>query len=205
MSERTASERAAAEGFEIRTVGEVRVDLAEDRRIRGMAIIFNQRSVNLGGFVEIIAPEAVDRTLREAGDVRALIDHDTGKVMGRTKSGTLELKKDRTGLKVVIDPPNTSYAKDIMESLNRGDVSGMSFRFRVMPGGLEWEVDEDTGVHVRTVTDMTFDEISIVPFPAYEQTDVTVAMRSMRAFQAERPHRSLKSVAQWIRTQRARE
>lgn len=205
MSERIAPDRIVAEGFEIRTFGEVRVDLSDDRRIRGMAIVFNTRSVNLGGFVEIIAPEAVDRTLRDAGDVRALVDHDTGKVLGRTKSGTLELKKDRNGLKVVIDPPNTSYARDIMESVSRGDVSGMSFRFRIMPDGQEWDVDEDTGVYVRTVTDMTFDEVSVVSFPAYSDTHVDVAKRSLLAFQAERPRRSLKSLGQWIKTQRARE
>lgn len=176
---------ASSDGYEIRTLGEVRVDLSEDRRIRGHAIVFNKRSVDLGGFFEIMKPESVDRTLREALDVRALVDHETAKVLGRTKSGTLDLKKDREGLKFAIDPPNTSYAKDIMEVVDRGDVSGMSFRFRTMPDGDEWEFDEETGILLRYVTDIVIDEISIVTFPAYPETDVEVATRSLQAFQAK--------------------
>lgn len=170
-------------GLEIRTFVDARVVLGDDRRLRGHAIVFNRRSVNLGGFFEIIAPEAIDRNLREALDVRALVDHDTAKVLGRTKSGTLIQKKDRKGLHIDVDPPNTSYARDLIEVVDRGDVSGMSFRFRVMPDGSSWDLDED-GNLVRTVTDMIYDEVSFVTFPAYEDTDVTVAKRSMQAFQA---------------------
>lgn len=180
-----ADHPANSDGYEIRTLGEVRVDLSEDRRIRGHAIVFNKRSVNLGWFVEIMKPESVDRTLREALDVRALVDHEMAKVLGRTKSGTLDLKKDREGLKFAIDPPNTSYAKDIMEVIDRGDVSGMSFRFRTMPDGDEWEEEEETGILIRYVTDIIIDEISIVTFPAYPDTDVEVAKRSLQAFHAK--------------------
>lgn len=201
---RAISARAAADGFEIRSFAEARIDRSDDRRLRGYAIVFNQRSVNLGGFVEIIVSSAVDRTLREALDVRALVDHDTSKVLGRTTSGTLELKKDRKGLMAAIDPPNTSYARDIVESVERGDVSGMSFRFRVMPDGQEWDVDED-GIYIRTITDMTMDEVSIVTFPAYEATTVDVAQRALAAFQLVHPaKRSWKFLERWHRTQLAR-
>jgi len=179
------------------TAGECRVDTSEAKRIRGTAIVFNSRSVNLGGigggFYEIIAPDAVDRTLREAGDVRALVDHDTGKVMGRTKAGTLMLKKERNGLAVAIDPPNTSFSTDIQESLSRGDVSGMSFRFRVMPDGDEW--DEEDGLLIRTIHDMIFDEVSIVSFPAYEATSVHVSQRALARVQAMQNGHSI----DWLR------
>jgi len=199
-----ADHRAAGDGYEIRTCGEVRVDLSEDRRIRGHAIVFNMRSVNLGGFIEIMKPESVDRTLREALDVRALVDHETSKVLGRTKSGTLDLKKDRQGLKFAIDPPNTSYAKDIMEVVDRGDVSGMSFRFRTMPDGDEWDVDEETGIYIRYVTDITIDEISIVTFPAYPDTDVSIAKRSLKAFQAAHGNSRVDQLRRQLRNTLAR-
>lgn len=182
MSLRSALERATADGFEYReSPKEARLDLADDHRLRGHAIVFNTRSVKLwswyGDFFEIIKPEAVDRTINEGLDVRALIDHDTAKVLGRTTSGTLTLRKDRTGLKVEIDPPNTSYARDIAESVSRGDVSGMSFRFRVMPDGDSWEEEED-GTLIRNIHDMTVDEVSVVTFPAYLDTDIEVSKRA---------------------------
>lgn len=196
MSGLTRSEIAA--GLEVRTLTDVRVVLGDDRRLRGHAIVFHRRSVDLGGFYEIIAPSAVDRTLREALDVRALVDHDTAKVMGRTKSGTLALKKDRKGLHIDVDPPNTSYSRDLIEVVDRGDVSGMSFRFRVMPDGSDWDLDED-GRLVRTVTDMIFDEVSFVTFPAYEETDVTVAKRSLEAFQASLGNRRVDQLRRKLR------
>ena len=185
--------------FEVRTFADLRVDASEDKTLRGHAIVFNTRSVNLGWFYEVIKPEAVDRTLNEALDVRALVDHDSAKVLGRTTAGTLRLAKDRTGLKVAIDPPNTSYGKDIVESVGRGDVTGMSFRFRVMPDGDEWEELPD-GTLLRHVTDMTVDEVSIVTFPAYAETDINVAKRSFEAFRQARGHHSMAMRRRWLQT-----
>lgn len=189
--------------FDIRfTPGECRLDDSNGKRIRGMAIVFNSRSVNLGGFFEIIAPTAVDRTLREAGDVRALVDHDTAKVLGRTRSGTLALKKERTGLSIAVDPPNTSYSTDIQESLSRGDVSGMSFRFRVMPDGDEW--DEEDGILIRTIHDMRFDEVSVVTFPAYEATEAYLSKRAVEVVRSFNSGRSVEFLDKVHRTRLAR-
>lgn len=152
----------------------------DSRKIRGHAIVFDTKSVNLGGFREIIRKEAVDRTIREALDVRALVDHDSAKILGRTRAGTLALRVDARGLAVEIDPPDTTAARDILESVRRGDVTGMSFAFRTLED--DWHMEE--GEPIREVIDMTISEVSIVTFPAYTPTDVHVAMRSLTAFQA---------------------
>lgn len=167
--------------LEIRAFAECRVEADDNRRIIGHAIVFNSPSVDLGGFREIIAPEAVDRSLREALDIRALVDHDSAKVLGRTRAGTLTLQKDTRGLKTIIEPDlQITYAGDLFRSVKRGDVSGMSFGFRVIED--EWNYEGQ--MPVRTVTDMTVREVSVVTFPAYERTNVEAALRSLSAFKA---------------------
>jgi uncharacterized protein len=178
---------AIMDNVERRSFTECRAEASDNgKKIRGYAIRFNAKSEDLGGFFEYIAPEAVDRTLNEGIDVRALVDHDSGKVIGRTRAGTLALRKDSKGLAVTIEPDDEiSYAKDIMRAVARGDVSGMSFGFRVLED--EWNYDEKTPV--RTITDMRVHEVSIVTFPAYKQTDVSVAQRSLNAFVAAHANR----------------
>ncbi len=183
--------------IERRSFQECRVDAIGAGRLRGYAIVFNSLSVNLGGFQEIIAPEAIDRTFSEALDVRALVDHDSGKVIGRLRANTLELQKDTRGLKVTIEPdPEISYSKDILRAVKRGDVSGMSFGFRTLED--DWNYDGD--VPIRTVLDMRVSEVSIVTFPAYGATDVQAAVRSMQEFQT-RSRMSVK-MAQMLHRQR---
>lgn len=149
-------------------------------KLRGHAIVFNSLSEPLMFFREQIAPEAVDRTFSEGIDVRALIDHDPAKILGRLSARTFSMQKDKRGLLVEISPPDTTYARDVIESVSRGDITGMSFAFRSMPGGDKW--DETTDPPTRTVHDMRFHEVSIVTFPAYPATDVSAAQRSLNAF-----------------------
>lgn len=164
--------------IERRAFVECRVDAIDNRRLRGYAVVFNAKSQNLGGFREIIAPEAVDRTISEGIDVRALVNHDSAHVIGRLRAGTLEMKKDGRGLSVTIEPdPDISYARDIMLAVKRGDVSGMSFAFRTIED--DWNY-EDENEPIRTVLDMRISEVSVVTFPAYTQTDVQVAQRSLQ-------------------------
>ena len=166
---------------------------SDGARITGHAIVFDSRSENLGGFVEVIAPEAVDRALAEGADVRALVDHDSGKVIGRTRAGTMTMVKDGKGLKVMIEPDTEiSYARDIMRAVARGDVSGFSFGFQVLSDA--WDYEQKTPL--RTILDMRLAEISVVAFPAYQATDASVAMRSLREFRAAQPMRD----ARWYDT-----
>jgi len=168
---------------ERRAFVECRAEASDNgRKIRGYAIRFQALSEDLGGFREYIAPEAVDRTLSEGLDVRALVDHDSSKVLGRTRAGTLSLRKDSKGLRIEIEPDDEiSYARDIMRSVARGDVSGMSFGFRTLDD--EWNYEGKTPI--RTVTDMVVSEVSVVTFPAYRQTDVSVAQRSLQAYRQQ--------------------
>ncbi len=177
-------------GWETRCVGlESRAELSDDgRRIIGYGIVFHSKSKDLGGFREVIMPEAVDRTLREGIDVRAYFNHDPHMVLGRVSSGTLRLQKDRTGLRVEITPPDTTYAKDLLKSIRRGDVSGMSFRFRTVED--RWHVEDEEPI--REVVDMRIGEVGPVSEPAYEATTADVrsmaaeALRSLEAFRQER-------------------
>lgn len=148
--------------------------------INGLAIPFGSLSEDLGGFRELWLPEAVDRTLAEAIDVRALVDHDPAKVIGRVKAGTMTLDRQADGLYVTIAPPATTVGRDILESVRRGDITGMSIGFRVMPGGDRFEQRGDQVV--RVVTDARIIEASIVTFPAFQATDASVAQRSLAAF-----------------------
>jgi HK97 family phage prohead protease len=170
--------------IEQRSFSEARVSVSLDQHFEGYAIVFNVRSEDLGGFREIILPEAVTRTLREGLDVRALVDHDSSKVLGRTSAGTLTLSVDRHGLKVNIEPPKTSVARDLVESVRRGDISGMSFSFRTLDDS--WRMED--GFPIRDVIDMRIREVSVVTFPAYSATEISaradVALRSLSAFRA---------------------
>lgn len=156
-----------------------KVDLQDGRTLKGYAIVFNSLSQDLGGWFERIAPQAVDRTLRSGANVDALIDHrqESMYVIGSTDSGLLKQSKDRHGLGVEIRPPNTTNARDLMTQVSAGLVKGMSFRFRVYDptgdgAGRVWEEDEQ-GRLVRTVTDMVYDEVSVVVNPAYLDTEVS--------------------------------
>lgn len=138
--------------------------------IRGHAAVFGKLSENLGGFREIIAPGAFDDVLKD--DVRALYNHENSLILGRTSAGTTRIGVDGDGLTYEIDPPDTSYARDLLVSLERGDVRESSFGFRVARGGDIWDEDED-GVLIRTITKVSrLYDVSPVTFPAYPDTDV---------------------------------
>ena len=167
--------------------------------IRGYAIVFNRLSEHLGFFREQIAPEAVTRTLTDKVDLRALVDHDTARILGRLSAGTLRAQADAHGLLVEIDPPDTTSGHDIVESIRRRDVSGMSFAFQ----SLDDDWDRTTDPPTRTVLDMIVREVSIVTFPAYPQTEV--ALRSLRAYDAQTANGRPRTVSErlrWMASQR---
>lgn len=156
-------------------LAEVRVQRAADKppMMVGYASVFNSDSENLGGFIERVDPAAFDWTLKQKPDVRALIDHDSSLVLGRTRAGTLRLSVDNKGLRAEIDPADTSYAKDLMVSMERGDVSQMSFGFRVLEDSWE-DMDKDVARRVLRKLDLDGGDVSVVTYPAYRATKVSV-------------------------------
>lgn len=159
------------------------LEIVEEREgqaplIRGHAAVFNQLSEDLGGFREQIAPGAFAEAIQK-DDVRALFNHDSNLVLGRNQAGTLRLAENAHGLAIEIDPPATSYARDLMVSMKRGDVTQMSFGFSIRPGGQDWAKD-DEGRVIRTLKRLRLFDVSPVTFPAYPQTDV--ALRELRAY-----------------------
>lgn len=152
----------------------------EGKKIVGYAAKFMTRSQDLGGFVEQIEHSAFQRSLDENADVRALIDHNPSLILGRTLSGTLKLSTDSTGLLVEITPPDTSYSRDLMVSLERGDITQMSFAFVTKKDN--WE--KDGAVNLRTLLDVDLHDVSAVTYPAYLDTEV--GLRSLSSFLAEK-------------------
>lgn len=152
---------------------------------RGYAALFNSRAQIGDWFIEELAAGAFTDTLKSE-DVRALIDHDTGRVIGRSGAGTLRLKEDERGLYTEIDLPDTSDGRDLAVQLERGDISGMSFGFRVTKE--EW--DETGEMPVRTIKAVDLFEVSAVAFPAYADTEI--ALRSLADARKERDEVSRK-------------
>ncbi len=155
--------------------------------IEGHGAVFNRLSRNLGGFVEQVAPDAFKKTLADDPDVRALINHDPTHILGRTRSGTLRLAQDSTGLAYEIDAPDRQDARDLMVSLERGDITQSSFGFYVVRGGDVWSETED-GFPLRTLTALSLHDgdVSPVTYPAYPDADSGLRERAYRSLAAFR-------------------
>jgi len=174
------------------------------RRIVGYASVF-YRDGDQGteyeiwpGLRERIMPGAFERAIRERQDVRALVNHNPGLLLGRTKSGTLTLTADERGLKYEVDPPDTQVARDTMTSLKRGDMSGSSFAFMVAEKGYEFREEKD--FDVVEVRDVDLYDVGPVTFPAYagatsglrEQRSLEL-MESYKAWKQERDEQRLEA------------
>lgn len=168
--------------IERRAMGEVR---AEARTLTGYALTYGDEA-RIGGGVETIAPGAVTASL--ASDILALVDHDPGKVLGRTRSGTLRLVEDQRGLAFTIELPDTTAARDVLALVERGDAGGMSFGFSVPKGGDDWQGSR------RTLRRIALHEISVITsHPAYKGT--TVEARIEAAHDLELMRRRLRLYA----------
>lgn len=168
--------------MEIRTIRSS-VEVSSQRRLKGYAVRYDSRSTHYisPGVKERIAKGAFARSLGSGSDVRALFEHQTSALLGRTSSGTLQLRSDDDGLGFDLSLPNTQLGNDVYELCKRGDIRGMSFGFRVNSDDFAKELDdysddydseEDGSVIVRTVRDADLIEISAVSEPCYESSSV---------------------------------
>ena len=155
---------------------ELRQDEGQPVRLSGYAAVY-YRADDPGtefaltdSITERIAPGAFAGI--EKHDIRALFNHDSNNVLGRSTAGTLRLSEDAKGLRYEVDLPDTTLGRDIHELVKRGDVSGSSFAFQLGADGQEVERRED-GSYIRTITKFAgiFD-VGPVVYPAYEATKV---------------------------------
>lgn len=150
------------------------LEKVEDNVIEGYALKFNKESRDLGGFVETISPEALEGV--DLTDVRFFMNHDSSKLLGRTSSGTLQLDVDDVGLHFRCVLPDTSIGRDAMELVKRGDLNQCSFGFTVVKD--KWMKGQN--IMKRSINKIgSLLEISLVSIPAYADTDVRVATRSL--------------------------
>ena len=179
MERETRQLRTVATQFETRDDGGA-------PHISGYFAVFNSNYEIAPGMSESIAPGAFSNTL--AGDIRALINHDTTLVLGRTKAGTLVLKEDTRGLWGDIQiNPNDQDAMNLYERVKRGDVDQCSFGFWIVSE--ETDFREDGSIHW-TIKEVELFEVSACTFPAYEATNIS-------AREAQRDHIRARELTAW--------
>lgn len=171
--------RTVATEFQIREDGDA-------PHITGYFAVFNSNYEIAPGMSESIRPGAFSRTL--SGDIRALINHDTTLVLGRTKAHTLELREDERGLwgDITINR-NDGDAMNLYERVRRGDVDQCSFGFEIVSE--ETDFRDDGSVHW-TITEVNLFEVSACTFPAYEATNIS-------AREAERDAMAARKLDAW--------
>lgn len=149
------------------------------RKITGRPIVFNSLSEDLGGFREKIAPGAIEFS----DDLRADFAHDSKYILGTHSKGTLEVAIDAEGVSMAALPPDTQWARDLMESIVRGDIEQGSFAFDVLPGGQTWTREGKQSI--RTLTKILVSRLTVTSNPAY--TDTSIQVRSAAEVAAEIP------------------
>jgi uncharacterized protein len=174
---------------------EVRGVDGEPKTIVGYGAVFNREAVvrESGGvaFREVISPGAFRSVLNTPGvDVFSLFNHSEDFVLGRTTAGTMRLSEDAVGLRYEVTPPTSR--QDVIESLQRGDVSGSSFGFRAKPeseGGVVWTRAAKAGdLPLRTVVSVDYlRDVGPVTFPVFAESTAEVRSQAVVAARAMAP------------------
>lgn len=143
-------------------------------KFRGRPWVYGQLSEDMGGWQEVITPGAATRTLAATPDVRFLVNHDANLLLARTASGTLRLSEDDEGGIAEAEMANVSYARDLAELIDRGDLTQMSFGF--------WITSDDWSGNLHRVHEFDLDggDVSAVTFPAFPQTSSELRSAAQR-------------------------
>lgn len=153
----------------------------EVKMVRGTAVKFYQLSRNLGWFREKFDRDAFSDVMED--DVVALFNHNIDKVLARSISGTLRYWTDDTGLQYEFEAPDNTAGRDLLVSLQRGDIRHSSFSFTIADE--RWEDDEEAG-EIRTVLKVKrLYDVSPVVFPAYPQSVSELSKRSYEEWKKE--------------------
>lgn len=157
--------------IELRAVTEFR---STGRRLEGYAARFGIEA-RIADFTEVIKAGAFSQSLSSKKDILALVDHDSTRVLARSRSGNLKLSEDSQGLSFDIALPATTAGNDVLALAERGDLGGMSFGFTVTEDGQRW-----TGSR-RELRSVNLVEISVVSaWPAYPETSVVARSKTPR-------------------------
>lgn len=157
--------------------------------LKGYAVRFDSLSQDLGGFKERFKQNSFSRSLSNGPDILALAQHDNTKVLGRRSAGTLTVEEDPFGVRVTIIPPDTSYGKDIVESIRRKDISGMSFGFVAK----QEEMLRENNEVIREIRDADLHEVSVVTSPAYLSSKISVRSETLAKLEEFKAIEELKS------------
>ena len=148
-------------------------------QLRGYAAVFNQETTIGDFFREVILPGAFAAAVAR-DDVRADFNHEPNLVLGRTKAGTLRLREDDHGLAYEVDLPDTSYARDLAVSVDRGDVSQSSFMFDVTGEAWDYPAAGSGQLPLRKITGVKLYDVAPVTFAAYESTSVSARAMALK-------------------------
>ena len=151
----------------------------DTKTVTGYAALYNTRSVDLGGFEEVLEPGCFDSVMETNPDVFALFNHDPDSILARSTSGTLKLSLDEKGLAYSFEMPDTTLGNDLSVLMKRGDIRGSSFAF--VTGKAEFRSD-DSGKSVRYISNIaSLHDVAVVSTPAYPKAGA--AIRSFKRWQ----------------------
>lgn len=167
--------------LQVRDIGQLdnTQEAADSKIISGYFVVFNSETELYQGVYEEVAPEAFDSV--DFSDVKALVDHDTAKVLGRTKASTLSLSVDDKGLygEITVNE-NDQEAMNLYSRVVRGDVDQCSFGFEILK---EEMIQNSDGTVKFIIKSLKLYEVSVVTFPAYQDTAVEARSKQIKEAQ----------------------